>query len=351
MLTWLGLTEDQLAEQANSLRMAASFVDDTGDFYDLIRRARSEAWDSLRGDALAAMDYRLAADILDRFRSDLAGTNVAPSGLSAPLSHEGLSSPTHSLDAALTDLRLSPFPSLVLGVEGETEELLVPRVMELLGIELDPRWIHIVNYGGTKKDLSLLARYAAEPRLGRDLGSGVVLDRPFTRFLVLADAENKYTTAADRRKQRKLLLDSLAQKIPADLRADLYLDTRRARTVEIRTWGKYPFEFAHFTDGQLAKVLLSLASVPHPGGRTGLVAAVHAERLSSSPDITAVGWPGRGRISKLDLAEATWPVLEHRIRRAIARGHKGPPIMQAVVRAYEMASGAFRSNMMLRRHT
>jgi hypothetical protein len=31
----------------------------------------------------------------------------------------------------------------------------------------------------------LLGRYAGEPVLGRDLGSGVELERPLTRFLVL----------------------------------------------------------------------------------------------------------------------------------------------------------------------
>jgi hypothetical protein len=39
--------------------------------------------------------------------------------------------------------------------------LLVPRVMELLGIEPDPGWIRIVEVGGTDRDLALLARYPA----------------------------------------------------------------------------------------------------------------------------------------------------------------------------------------------
>jgi len=81
-----------------------------------------------------------------------------------------------------------------------------------------------------------------------------------------------------------------------------------------------------------------------------VVADIHRERLSSSPNIEDAGWRGRGRISKLDLAEITWPVLERRIQRAIKNGHKGPPIMQAVVRAYEMAATKLRSNTILRRH-
>src|SRR5258708_35432842 len=94
-------------------------------------------------------------------------------------------------------------PALVVGVEGATEYLLVPRVMDLLGIQWDTNRIRIVDFGGTDKDLARLARYAVEPVLGRDFTSGVALDRPLTRFLVMTDAEHKYATAAGRRKQRK----------------------------------------------------------------------------------------------------------------------------------------------------
>lgn len=73
----------------------------------------------------------------------------------------------------MTDLRLSPFPALIIGVEGATEFNLVPRVMDLLGIQQDRNRIVIVDFGGTGRDLSLLARYAAEPVLGRDYGRGV----------------------------------------------------------------------------------------------------------------------------------------------------------------------------------
>jgi hypothetical protein len=210
MLTWLGLTLDQIGRQVVSLHTVASSRDDTGDFYELTRRAKADAWESLRGDAAAAMDYRLTADILARFAEELNPDGDYPAAQYAPLSQQGLSARPESLDAALTHLRLSPFPDLVIGVEGETEYRLVPRVMDLLGIVWDRNHIEIVDFGGTTRDLALLARYAAEPVLGRDLGTGVALDRPLTRFLVMTDAENRYETSANRREQRKLLLVSVA---------------------------------------------------------------------------------------------------------------------------------------------
>ncbi len=69
---------------------------------------------------------------------------------------------------------------------------------ELPGITLDPAWIQVEEFGGTKKDLALPARYAARPLLGEDRGDYVMLDRPPTRFLILTDAENKYETIKGR---------------------------------------------------------------------------------------------------------------------------------------------------------
>ncbi len=345
LLEWLGLTVDQLRQQSFNLRLAANFDDVLGDFYDLVRRSNASAWDGLRGDARTAMDSRMAAEVLDRFadESDADQSSAEPR---EHLSMQRLSVRTRSLDAVLTHLHLSPHPPLVVALEGATEMLLVPRVMELLGMRRDADWIRFVDFGGTTKSLALLARYAAEPVVGDDHGDFVVLDRPVTRFLVLTDAENLYRTAADRRHQRRLLLDSIAATLPKDLRPDLY--TRGARIVEIMTWGKYPFEFAHFADGRLADALLARSANNHPGGRPGLVRSIHLQRtVDPTPDIQDA-WKGSG-VSKPDLADELWPLLEARIQRAIQRGTQGPPIMKGLVRAYELAMLSYRQTMSLRR--
>ncbi|MEU9407544.1 hypothetical protein AB0E08_17945 [Streptomyces sp. NPDC048281] len=349
LMTWLGISTSQLAKQVQDLKMSASFRDDMGKFYDVIRRADASAWETMRGDARCALDFRLAADVLERCSADASPDAKAP-GPEVPLSHQGLSEHSHSLDAALTRLHLSPFPSLVIGLEGETEHEVVPRVMELLGIDLNRNRIELVNYGGTTKDLSLLARYASQPVLGKVYGDHVTLDRPVTRFLVLADAEKKYTTRADREKQRKILLESITKHVPAEYQKDLRSNLRRGRFVEIRTWGKLPFEFAHFTDREIARALSSLARAPHPGGYAGLVAQVAAQRALPNPSVDRIDWRGRGPISKPKLADELWPVLERKIRRALDKRQPGPPVMRAVLRAYEMVSMTPRSSVALK-HT
>jgi hypothetical protein len=347
-LSWLGLDHERVTRHAAKLRAIAAEHDVLGDFHDLVRRANPEAWNSLRGDARITIDYHIAAELLDSL-ADEAQVNAIPAQANlVPVSHQRLTIRPRSLDAVLTDLRVSPHPSVIVGVEGATESLLVPRVAELLGVTLDPAWIQIEEFGGTKKDLALLARYAARPVLGEDRGDYVMLDRPPTRFLVLTDAENKYATHEQRREQRLLLLQSITQDLAPDLRPDLY--QRSARVVEIVTWGpRQPFEFAHFTNNHLADALLTCASQPHPQCRSGLVASIDAQRTRSPAPSIERAWKN-SRVTKVALADALWPRLEHRIRTAIERGTNGPPIMQGVLRAHELAMHSSRWSIGLWRH-
>jgi hypothetical protein len=209
------------------------------------------------------------AEVLHRAAEEVSPASPAPAGtLPPPLSQQWLGDRYTSLDSSLSDLVISPFPSVVLALEGETEMLLMPRVFDLLGIRTDPNFIRIECFGGTSKDLQLLARLASAPQLGADRGDFVELDRPLTHFLVLTDAENKYATKSDRRKQRLLLLDSITFALPTDLKADFY--GRSAHVVEIRTWGKSPFEFAHFTHAQLAAALIGASTQPFSETNQGL---------------------------------------------------------------------------------
>jgi len=345
-LEWLGLSAESVAQQSEGLGLSGSFVDVLGDFYDLVRRAKPAAWSTLRGEALVAMDYRMSADLLNRFAADLGHEQDEPPLRMTPSSQQGLTARPHSLDASLTTLQLSPHPAVVIAVEGKTELLLVPRVMELLGMPSGENWYRVVPLDGTRKDLSLLARYSAEPMLGEVRGDLIMLDRPVTRFVVLTDAENKYATPADRQKERRILIEAITEHLPPDLKADL-LDPE-TRVVEIVTWGKLPFEFAHFTDRELADVLLLAARVAHPRGRDALVQSIQSLRSGPSPDIAKVFWRGC-HLSKVSLTEFLWPVLERKIERAIERRTQGPPVMRALLRAHELAVLSFGQRTALRR--
>jgi len=133
MLSWLGSDPSELAKRAERLRVDGGFADPTGDFYDLIRRARPEMWDSLSGDALIAMDVRIAAEVIELFLGQLNGVETAPSP-QAHLKHQRLSARDKSLDESLTITGLSPHPSLVVAVEGATEYFVIPKVFAALDV-------------------------------------------------------------------------------------------------------------------------------------------------------------------------------------------------------------------------
>jgi len=345
-LEWLGLAVEDVVAQADDFRYSAMFHDVLGDFYDLIRRARPSMWTSLTGPAAVTMEERIAGDVLHRFAEDIVPSPPKPAGaLGEPLSHQWLSERPDSLDYALTDKELSPHPMLVLALEGETEMLLMPRVLDFLGIQSDPNFIRIVCFGGVDNPLHLLARFAAAPLIGREFPDHVWLDRPPTRFLVLTDAEKKYATAADRRHQRRLLLDSIGYGLPNDLRADLY--GRSAHMVEIKTWGKYPFEFAHFTDRALAEAMIAASPRTFPGGLAALTAEMARQRSLSNPSV-ARAWPN-SHVSKVKLADEMWPRIEQRMRASVQRGANGPPIMSNALFAYRLAGEYYGARMSLRR--
>ena len=329
LLDWLSISPDDVRDLSQDLLNTASFHDDLGATYDLVRRARSSTWTSLRGSARIAMDQRLAAEVLGR-TADLIGVPERPT---QPLSLQRLSERPQSLDRVLTEFHLAPHPQVVVGVEGETEVSILARVFELIGLPADPTLFRVVDFNGTTSDLHLLAKFAAEPLLGRDLGDAVQLDRPFTRFVVLTDAENKYASPGQRREQRRLLIEAIASPLPPDLRGDLY--RRDARTVEITTWGRLPFEFAHYTDRQIANALWARARHPHPGGLDQLITNLSKQRqLDPTPNVDDA-WKTSG-VSKPALNEELWPILERRIQSALRSGGDGPPILRAAHRVQDL---------------
>jgi hypothetical protein len=149
-LDWLELDDDEVTGHASTLRVMAKRHNVLGDFHDLVRRADPQSWESLRGEAGVAMDYYIAADLLDAFADDAAGREDRAPVMNLPMASQPLTARPRSLDAVLTDLRVSPHPSVIVGVEGATERLIVPRVAKLLGVILDPAWIQVEEFGARR---------------------------------------------------------------------------------------------------------------------------------------------------------------------------------------------------------
>jgi len=357
-LEWLGLTADQLRSQTEYLRRIAGLIDVLGDFYDLVRQADPRRWESLSGPALIAMDLRRASEAIDTFVDDLHHApdppvlRISSEGFPPRLEEQRLRERNGSLDGSLLRLGLSPRPSLLIAVEGQTEERMIPRVFEFLGHRLRPEWIEIECFHGVAHELTLLAKYVTRPFLGRDYSRFVELDRPITRFLVLVDAEaaskgRSYITAADREKQRQTMLKQMLAEVPVRFHRDLRSSS--AKLITIRTWNSKPFEFAHFTDSELADGIMSSHVVAWPpGGRLALLALLRRERRrkavpgAPSPNVETAwkDWYGGSppaEFSKPDFADAMWPVLENKIQNATEGRATVPPVLRNVRLAIRLA--------------
>jgi hypothetical protein len=134
------------------------------------------------------------------------------------------------------------------------------------------------------------------------------------------------------------------QALPRELRTPIVAQQIRP-FITVATWTRTgtSFEFAHFTDTEIATAAVALdrrKRQPTLEKRVAIVAKLRAERGNLDKML--------GPISKVALADALWPVLEARIERALERGtERRVPLVRAVHRAYALATEYPRRNVVI----
>jgi hypothetical protein len=282
MSTRLGYPATQARQDAEWLLARAHKLDPVGDSWSrLIRRAPSTAWEGLKDAALMAMDYRQAAEILLLFYEDLADHGQADplpnvSGMSWHPLRERLSYREHTLDEDLTLLGISPHPRVVLAVEGETEQLHAPRVWKALGYPEAPELVRLLKLGGVGRDLKKVAALAAAPLVGEKRPgerAAWPLIKPPTRLLVAVDPEGPFDTPEKVEQERNQIIDEIkdvlkAQGVTAANPSEL------EELIRIETRSESCYEFAHFTDEELADGIMAVHHTINGWTRDDLVAAL-----------------------------------------------------------------------------
>jgi hypothetical protein len=330
----LGYTAEQARQDAEHLLFLAHRIEPVGSSWSqLIRRSPRDSWKDLKDAALSAMDFRETAEILLCFYDDLANRGVVeplpeiePRLGWHPL-HERLSFRHDTLDQNLMHLKISPHPRVVLAVEGDSEEIHAPKVWKALEYPDAPELIRVLNLGGTDRDMQKVAALAAAPLVGRKESSREFwwLIKPPTCFMVAADPENQFDPARVN-DTRRLMLDEIRSVLKAQgVKAN---DGELEALVEIRTWTQSCYEFAHFTDEELADGIIEVHPTCDGWSRDRLIASLAYWR-GAGKDIKRVwlsGWDPtlnkptgkkwESEVSKTKLAEALWPVLEQKIQRA-----------------------------------
>jgi hypothetical protein len=321
-----------------------------------MRRAPAKSRKYLKDAALVALDARIAAEILLRFYEDLALRGQAeplPDLSNATVWHplsERLSYHPETLDDDLVRLGISPHPRVVLALEGETEAYHAPLVWQALGFSEAPELMRLLKLGGTNHDLTKVAAVTAAPLVGGQvLPNEWKLIKPYTRLFVAVDPDRPFTTPERVAEERAKILNEIkdilkAQGVTRPKPEEL------GELVEIRTWDAPCYEFAHFTDEELADGLIAAHETINGWTRDDLVTALSYWR-SEGKDIKFVWYRGRPTSqpnrwtgkwdyepSKVKLAEALWPALLKKVQLCMAtKDAPVPPIAAVINDAYHVA--------------
>lgn len=357
---WLGWSPTGVMAWAERLVIAANGLDPARRWLRLLRLVDPDQWRLLGGDVLLAMDHRIAAEMLFLFHEDLVARGAAPPPDPIPASaphprNERLTTDREELDEVLMEFGLSPMPSLVLFVEGETELLIIPRVIKLLGIPQRRSFIEVHCTHGNMANVGRFAMLVARPGLRRSRQDHILFTRPPTQFLFLVDHEGPFRDSA--KIQRKK--DDWVQQIAEVVRFTNQMEVSQqdlAKLIDITTWGEGGcFEFAHFSDQELAEGVEHACRLqgltPRGQIRESHVEAIRRDPAQNVEKLWRTGRLGKEakKLSKLHLAEALWPMLEAKIRSAIDEGTQADiPVVRVIQRAVDTALRVHRQNVIIR---
>jgi hypothetical protein len=355
---WLQYPAEQVRQDAEDLLLRARNIDPVGnDWSRLMRRAPAKARKYLEDAALQAMDLRIAAEILLLFYEDLAGRGQAEplpdlTGVRAwhPL-HERLSYRPVTLDETLVNLGISPHPRVVLALEGETEMYHAPRVQAALEFTDAPELIRLLKLGTANRDLVKVAALAAAPLVSEKVPgtSAWKLIKPYTRLFVAVDPDSPFTSPERVAREREKILDEIKEVLKAQ-GVEHPNPEELDYLVEIRTWDAPCYEFAHFTDEELADGIMAVHPTINGWTREELVEALAYWRARNK-DIKRVWESGRWveqsrsmtgkwtpEPSKPKLAEELWPTLLKKIQLCMSTTDAPvPPIARVINDAYHIA--------------
>lgn len=367
LLKWIEWTPNDVKNSAESLLIKAQNFDPLAKWHSLVELIHPEKWQELKGDALLAMDHKIAAEMLFRFYDDLVKVNVTepipeiPKYAPRAYKNRLESNPT-KLNPVLMDFGISPYPSLVLILEGETEEFIVPLVMQQLGIPLDNHLIETFNAQGIGADFGLLARYVAKLHTGEERERTIALNRPPTRFMILVDAENKYAVQTDREKQKQIWVDRLLKQLPKLLRTETSRKAISDHLLFLRTWDDQTFEFAHFSDQEIAKAMIEVVAINYgniqflldkyktisKNDLTQKLTSIIGSIRSRQGNIEKISERWFFQPSKTAIAEILWPTLEKRIASCqTMKELTDIPIVRIILEAEELAIMTHRRNVVL----
>src|SRR5262249_46789978 len=138
-------------------------------------------------------------------------------------------------------------------VEGETEELLVPRVFDHLDLRRTPDLVRVLCMRGADTELPLVAAATVAPLLGQRRGDSYDMIRPPTRLVIAVAQDQRWDSPAKVERKRVNILNAIRKVIAAQ--GATVSDEDLETSVIVKQWPGKCFEFAHFDNTELAAAL------------------------------------------------------------------------------------------------
>jgi hypothetical protein len=161
------------------------------------------------------------------------------------------------------------------------------------------------------------------------------------------DAEGKVATPALREERRQVWIDRIARAMPQQFQTPVVRE-QLERFVYITTWKRSgeSFEFAHFTDLQLATTIHALDTRTKKKPTLETLCKAIANIRATRGNLDTVLEPAG--IRKPDFGDALWPTMRRRLEQSLDRGTDGKiPIVRVIVRAWNLAYELPRKNVVI----
>ncbi|SMQ68380.1 hypothetical protein [Agreia sp. VKM Ac-1783] len=331
---------DRLRPTAEFLLSRAHAHDPMREWWDLARHSDASGWFRLRGGALEAVWQRIAAEVFLRAHDELASLGTLDSlpetgdpHMWHPLQERiGLHHDSDGIHRSLARVGLSPEPSVVLVLEGQTEMVHIPALLDALGIS-KPQQVRVINQRTSSDRPNQLARYVA-PRLGRIRGNRQLIEAGPTALVVAMDAEGPiWGTPAARDRHLHELREIVRQEVAAQ--GGAVTDHELEILVQLHTWGDQKYELANFTDEELETAITQVlrANSKTERSETNWVARLRTDieyARERELDIKVVFDRIQQQVSKVELAEALMPVLLAKLEHEDSSDHTHPPVLDLV---------------------
>ncbi|MGI9659116.1 MAG: hypothetical protein ACR2OD_09420, partial [Gaiellaceae bacterium] len=330
----IGVPIGMFVRQADLLLASAGQFDPLGSWSRVTRVGNRRRWDELRHDALLAQEYRVAAEaLLQHVEAEARHGRMEPlQALSESWKqpqHDRLKFDDRERGETIMDFKLAQ-PALFIAVEGETEEHVVRRTLELAGFDRLSTRISVVNRKSVDGDVRLLARALAVPHADPDGYSGARVLSPLTALIVVSDPEKRFATESKRATLKEEMIASVLETLPPQLRSDA-MERDLDHLVHVRAWPA-EFEFAHFSNTELARAAKRIAGRAAPTEKEIRARLKRSREAGGAIKSVWKNWVFTP--SKVQLAEELWPVLEARILNE--RTRRGIPVADLVLDAIDM---------------